>query len=135
MQQLAHMTGVVLHAELLLDHPGNPRRGPDAAVQAVSRRAALDNVTQLLLLNVRQLRRSPGSMSFQQAFYSIGLVLLEPNGNFGARGGQNRRQFAAGMTFRVEHHGSQAFGHAIGSVSFCFPAQTDEALTGPGMKL
>src|SRR2546422_938552 len=36
MQQLAHMSGMVLHIELLFDHPGDHRRGPHSAIQSIA---------------------------------------------------------------------------------------------------
>jgi len=54
-KQLAHMSRMVGDAELLLDHPGNHRRGPYAVVQSVSHRTAVQNVAQLLALLLCQL--------------------------------------------------------------------------------
>jgi hypothetical protein len=44
-QQLAHMTGMILDAEFLFDHPGDHGRRPDAIVQTVSHRAAVQNIS------------------------------------------------------------------------------------------
>src|SRR6266852_6258077 len=56
-KQLAHMPRMILNPELLLDHPGNHGRRPDAAVQTVSYRTTVENVAQLLLLLFCQFRR------------------------------------------------------------------------------
>jgi hypothetical protein len=44
------MAGMILNAELRFDHPGDHGRGPDAAVQTVRYRTAVENIPQLLLL-------------------------------------------------------------------------------------
>src|SRR5207247_4307245 len=54
MEQLAHMAGVIRDAELLLDHPGDHGRCPDAVVQTVSYWTTVQNISQLLLLLFRQ---------------------------------------------------------------------------------
>src|SRR5580765_2934218 len=38
MEQLAHMAGMIMNAEFLLDGPGDHGRGPDARIQAVGYR-------------------------------------------------------------------------------------------------
>jgi hypothetical protein len=38
------MAGMILNAELLLDHPGNHGRCPDAVIQTVSYRTAVQNI-------------------------------------------------------------------------------------------
>jgi hypothetical protein len=76
MQQFAHMARMILNPELLLDHPGNHGRRPDAAVQTVSHRATVENVTQLLLLLFCQLRGPTRPIAFQQTIDSIGLITL-----------------------------------------------------------
>jgi hypothetical protein len=50
MKQLAHMAGMILDPELLLDYPGDHGRRPNAAVQPVGYRTAVQDVYQLLLL-------------------------------------------------------------------------------------
>jgi len=39
------MAGMILNAELLLDHPGNHGRRPDAGIQTVSNRTAVENIS------------------------------------------------------------------------------------------
>src|ERR1022692_5343430 len=55
MEQLAHMARIIMNAEFLLDYPGDHGRGPDARIQAVGYRAAVDNVVELFPLRRRQL--------------------------------------------------------------------------------
>src|ERR1700686_298160 len=64
-KQLAHMARMILNPELLLDHPGNHGRGPDATVQTVSYRTTVENVSQLLLLLFCQFRWPTRPIPFQ----------------------------------------------------------------------
>src|ERR1019366_9266786 len=57
-KQLAHMPRMVGDTELLLDHPGDHRRGPHAVVQSISNRPTVQNVSQLSALFRCQLRNS-----------------------------------------------------------------------------
>src|ERR1700758_4764899 len=41
MKQFPYLAGMILNTELLLDHPGNHGRRPDAAVQTVRNRTAV----------------------------------------------------------------------------------------------
>src|ERR1022692_1295803 len=75
MKQFAHLPRMVGDAELLLDHPGNHRRGPHAIVQSVSHRPTIQNVSQLLALLWCQLCRPSGTVSFQQTLDAMGLIL------------------------------------------------------------
>src|SRR5712691_5982756 len=127
-KQLAHMTGVILDAELLLDHPGNHGRRPDAVVQTISHRTAVQNISQLLLLLFRQLRWSTRPVAFQQTVHSIRLIVLEPLRHLRPRCLQNPRQLAAGLAFRVQHDRLQSFSHTIGSVPFRFLAEPYQTL-------
>src|ERR1035438_8889946 len=74
-KQFAHMPRMVGDAELLLDHPGNHGRGPHAVVQSISHRTTVQNVSQLLTLLLCQPWWPPGSVSFQQALDTMGLIL------------------------------------------------------------
>jgi hypothetical protein len=117
------MTGVILDAELLLDHPGDHGRRPDAVVQTVSRRTAIQDISQLLLLLLRQFRWPARPIAFQQTVHSIGLIALEPLRHLRPRRLENPRQLAAGLTFRVQHDRLQSFRDAISSVTFRFFAE------------
>jgi len=119
------MTGVILDAELLLDHPGDHGRGPDAVVQTVSHRTTVHNVPPLLLLLFRQFRWPARPIAFQQTIHSLGLIALQPLGHLRSRRLENPRQLAAGLAFRVQHDRVQSFRHAIGSVPFRLLAESD----------
>src|SRR5271166_513851 len=134
MQQLAHMAGVVVHSELLLNHPRDHGRGPDSGVQAIGHRAAVQDVLQGLLVRATQLRRSSAALSFQQTFDAMGFITCQPLGNLGAWGLQNRRQLPAAAPLRIQHYCLQPLGHAIGSVSFRLFAQTNQPLIGAGVQ-
>jgi hypothetical protein len=74
-KQFAHMSRMVADAEFLLDHPGNHGRGPDAVVQSVRYRTTVQNISQLLALLLCQPWQPSGSVSFQQSFDAMGLIL------------------------------------------------------------
>src|SRR5208283_496201 len=117
MQQFAHVAGMVMHPELLLDHPGDHGRGPDSGVQTIGHRTAVQNVPQRLPLRALQLRWSSGALSFQQTFDPMHLIACQPLGNLGAWGLQNRRQLPAAAPLRIKHYCLQTIGHTIRSVT------------------
>src|SRR5437870_8326675 len=98
--------------------PRSPRRCPDAVVQSVSHRTAVQNISQLLLLLVRQFRGPARPIALQQAVDSMDLIALEPLGHLRSRCLENSRQLTAALAFRVQHDRLQSFRHAIGSVAF-----------------
>jgi len=110
-------------AELLLDHPGNHGRGPHAVVQSVSHGTTVQNVAQLLALFWRQLWRPSRSVSFQQTFDTMRLVLRQPFGNLGARRLENRSQFTTGAALGIQNHGLQSLGNTIGAIVFRLSTQ------------
>jgi len=122
MKQLAHMAGMILNAKLFLDHPGDHGRGPDAAVEPVGDRAAVQDVSQFLSLLFAQLRRPTRPIPFQQTVHSLALVALEPLRDLRSRRLQDSRQFAAGVPFRIQHHRAQSLGYAVGAIPLCFLA-------------
>src|SRR5271166_5422383 len=134
MQQLAHMAGVVVHSELLLNHPGDHGRGPDSGVQAIGHRTAVQDVLQGLPVRATQLRRSSAALSFQQTVDAMGFITCQPFGHLGAWGLQNRRQLPAAAPLRIQHDCLQPLGHAIGSVPFRLFAQANQPLIGAGVQ-
>src|SRR3982751_5813231 len=56
MKQLAHVPRMILNAEFLLDQPGDHGPCANAAVQPVSDRAAVQDISQLLLLFLGEFR-------------------------------------------------------------------------------
>src|SRR5271167_3006199 len=128
MQQFAHVAGMVMHPELLLDHPGDHGRGPDSGVQTIGHRTAVQNVPQRLPLRALQLRWSSGALSFQQTFDPMHLIACQPLRNLGAWGLQNRRQLPAAAPLRIQHYCLQTLGHTIRSVPFRLLAQANQPL-------
>jgi hypothetical protein len=63
-----------MNAEFLLDDPGDHGRSPDARIQAVGYRAAVENVVELFPLRRRQLQWPARAMSFEQPFHAKSLV-------------------------------------------------------------
>src|SRR5260370_13402593 len=84
MQPLAPLSGMVLHTELLFDHPGDHRRGPHSALQSVGHRTTVENVSELFSLPLRQHRRPTGPVALEQALYPMSLIAQQPLGNPGA---------------------------------------------------
>src|ERR1700752_4543906 len=77
-KQFAHMTGMIMNSELFLDHPANQGGRPDPTVQTVSHWATVKDVSQLLLLFLRQFRRPTRPIPFQQPLDSLNLITLQP---------------------------------------------------------
>src|ERR1700730_15529722 len=128
MQQLAHMSGMVLHTELLFDHPGDHRRGPHSALQSVSHRTTVENVSELFSLPLRQHRRPTGPVALEQALYPMSLIAQQPLGKPGAWRLENFRQFATRPTFGVQNNGLHPFRHAIGTIPFRLFAQGNQSI-------
>src|SRR5580693_4976454 len=74
MEQLAHMAWMIMNSEFLLDDPGDHGRGPDARIQTVGYRAAVENVVELFPLRRRQLQWPARAMSFEQPLHAKSLV-------------------------------------------------------------
>jgi hypothetical protein len=134
-KQFAHVAGMILNAEFLLDHPSNHGRRPDAAIQTVRHRTAVENVTQLLLLLFCQLRGPTRPIPFQQTIDSLRLITLEPFRYLGSRRLQDLRQFATGMSFRIQHYRAQPLRHAIGPIFLRFLAQANQSLMRTWMQM
>lgn len=133
MQQLPHMTGMILDAELLLDDPGDHRGRPDSVVQTVGHRTAVQDISHLLLLLFCQLGGTARPVAFQQAFNPLGLITLQPRRDLGARRLQQVRQLTAGMSLGIQHHRSQALRHPVGTIFLGFFAETNQSLRGAWM--
>src|SRR6266478_9624733 len=128
MQQLADMSGMVLHTELLFDHPGDHRRGPHSAIQSVGHRTTVENVSELFSLPLRQHRRPTGPVALEQTLDPMSLIARQPLGNPGAWRFENFRQFATGPTFGIQNYGLHPFRHAIGTIPLRFLAQDNQSL-------
>src|SRR5258707_15102403 len=122
MQQLAHTTGMVLHADLLSDPQGDQRRGPLSAVQSVGHRTTVENVSELFSLPLRQHRRPARPVALQQTLYPMSLIARQPLGNPGAWRFENFRQFATGAAFGIQNYGLHPFRDAIGTIPLPFPS-------------
>ena len=74
-------------------------------------------------------------VTFQKALDTVRLIASQPFGHFRARRFQNSGQIAAGSAFGIQHHGLQAFRHAIGTILFRLLAQADQPAMGHGVQL
>src|SRR5229473_2564696 len=72
------MSGMVLHTELLFDHPGDHRRGPHSAIQSVGHRTTVENVSELFSLPLRQHRRPTGPVALEQTLDPMSLIARQP---------------------------------------------------------
>jgi len=76
MKQLAHVAGMIDDTELLFDDPGDHRRGPDATIQPISHRAAVEDVADPAVLRFGQPPRPSRPVTFQQALNAVGLIYI-----------------------------------------------------------
>jgi len=74
MQHSPHVAGMVMNAELLLNHPSNHRRSPYPGIQSVGHRTAVENIAELFPLLRTQAGGPARPISFQQALHSVGLI-------------------------------------------------------------
>ena len=129
-EQPSDMTGVVTDMKLFLDDPGNHWRGPDAAVQSIRDRSAVEQVTQLGPLCVGQQRRSARAIPLQQPFDAVLLIAQQPFRNLRSGRFENSGHLAAATALRVEDHRLQPLGHPVGPVAFCLLTQTHQPAIG-----
>src|SRR6266853_5862833 len=122
------MSGMVLHTELLFDHPGDHRRGPHSAIQSVGHRTTVENVSELFSLPLRQHRRPTGPVALEQTLDPMSLIARQPLGNPGAWRFENFRQFATRPTFGIQNYGLHPFRHAIGTIPLRFFAQDNQSM-------
>jgi hypothetical protein len=64
--------------EFLRNDLANQGRGPDAGVQAVSDRAAIQNVTELLALSLGEASGSAAAVTFPEPFLGISVPVVNP---------------------------------------------------------
>jgi hypothetical protein len=130
----AHRAGMIPHSKLLFDDPGNPGRCPEAGIQTVSDRTAVQNVSQLLLLRFAQFCGAAGTNPFPQTIDALALITWEPLAHLGPWRLQELCQLATGIAFRIQHHRASSFGDAVSSFPFGLLAQSGSSLIGAGMQ-
>jgi len=135
MEQFAHVAWMILHVKLILDHVRQQRRGPDAGVQAVSDRAAFDNVVQLLALSAGQFAWASTAMSLLESVDAVLIPVAYPGVNARAVDVKQTGNFGRGVAVQTQENGLQAEGHARGFVSLRFLAESQNVTACPGLSL
>jgi hypothetical protein len=104
------MGRMVRQREFIFYDPGDHRASPDTGAKAISHRAGLQNVGQLLALVFRNSRRAAGAVSFQDPLHPINLSTLQPQANVRAMNFKDISNFGSCSALHVESDGVKSVG-------------------------
>ena len=83
-QEFAHLARMVLDAEFLLEDADQDGRGPSAGVQALSHRAAVHEIMELLPLGFVEFARATTAVPFLDALHALRIPVANPGVNAAA---------------------------------------------------
>jgi hypothetical protein len=126
------MGGMVRQREFIFYDSGDHRASPDTGAKAISHRAGLKNVGQLLALAFRNSRRPAGAVSFQDSLHPINLPTLQPQANVRAMNFKDISNFGSGSALHIESHGVKSVGHPIGTFAQGLLAELNQMLDSLG---
>src|SRR5438128_5454092 len=109
------MGGMVRQGEFIFNDSGYHGASPHPRAKAVSHRARLQNVGQLLALTFRDGWPTARTVSFQDSLHPSFLPALQPQANVGSMSFKNVSDFGSCPAFHIESHGVKSVGHPIGS--------------------
>lgn len=122
------MSWMVRQREFIFYDPGDHRASPDTGGKAISHRAGLQNVGQLLALALRNSRRPAGAVPFQDSFHPINLPTLQPQANVRAMNFKDISNFGSGSALHIESHSVKSVGHPIGTFAQGLLAELNQML-------
>jgi len=103
---------MVIHAKFLGDDADDDGRSPDACLQTIGDRTAIQEVLQLFLLLGAQARGSPRAVTFQQSLFASLIPLFDPQRNGGTMHFQRLRDLTDRVAFDAQSDGVEPLGHA-----------------------
>ena len=101
-KKFAHMAGMIIHAEFLMDNVGQDGRGPDSRIESVSHRAAFNNVVQMLELFGSQFTRASRAMAFFNSLWAVLIPVANPSVDTGAMNVKQIGDLGRGKTIGTE---------------------------------
>ena len=113
------MPRMIRDAEFLLDDLGQDGRGPNAGVQAISYRAAVDDVMELLPLGFGEFARATTAVTFLDALHALRIPVANPGVNAAAVDLQELRNLRWRVARHTEQERLQTQGDAWGFVVLC----------------
>src|SRR5882724_7978830 len=122
------MGWMVRQREFIFYDSGYHRASPDAGAKAISHRAGLQDVGQLLALALRDSGRTAGAVSFQNSLHPINLPALQPQANIRAMNFKDISNFGSGSALHIESHGVKPVSHPIGTIAQGLLAELNQLL-------
>jgi hypothetical protein len=122
------MGGMIREGEFIFKDSGYHGAGPHAGAKAVSHRARLQNVGQLLALTFRDGRRTARAVSLQDALQPLFLPALQPQANVGSMNFKDVSDFGSAPALHIESHGMKSVGHPIGPFAQGLLAESNQLL-------
>jgi uncharacterized protein YbjT (DUF2867 family) len=119
---------MVRQREFIFYDSGYHRASPDAGAKAISHRAGLQDVGQLLALALRDSGRTAGAVSFQNSLHPINLPALQPQANIRAMNFKDISNFGSGSALHIESHGVKPVSHPIRTIAQGLLAELNQLL-------
>ena len=102
---------MVMLVELIGDDATDDRGSPNAGLQTISHRTAVQNILQLFPLRRIQSNRTARTMALQQSLLAVLVPVFNPKGNAGAMDFERLGDLTGGSAFDAQGHGVKALGH------------------------
>jgi hypothetical protein len=133
MQEFAHMARMILDAEFLLQDIGQNGRGPNAGVQAISDRAAVHDVMELLPLGFGEFARATTAIAFLDALQALRIPAANPDVNAAAVDLQQLSNLRWRVARHTEQEGLQPQRDTGSFVALRLLAQCQQLATSAGI--
>jgi len=122
------MGWMVRQREFIFNDSSYHRTCPYTGAKAISHRAGLQDVGQLLALAFRYSWRPAGAVSLQDSLHPIFLPAFQPQANVRAMNFENVSNFGSASAFHIESHRVKSVGHSIGSLAQGLLAELNQLL-------
>ena len=122
------MGRMIADGKFLLNDAGDHWTCPNPGGESVGDGTTIQHVREFTPLGLRQFRRSPGPVSFQQPLQPMLAPVAQPQGDFGAVHFEEPGNIRRSLPFHVEHHGVKAVGDPIRTFAQCLFAKLHQLL-------
>lgn len=115
MKDAGDMGGMITDREFFFNDPADHRASPDAGIESIGHRTAVENVGKGLVLFFGETLRASRSVPFQHSLETVFLPTAQPQANFRTMDSKKFCDFRCCLAFHVKRHGMQSRSHPIGS--------------------